>query len=303
MKYGIIGVGAIGGYYGSKLAYSGQDVHFLSHSDYQYVKERGMQVDSCDGSFHLDHVNVYQYAEDMPKCDVMIVGLKTTNNHLLPSLLTPLLHEHTVVVLIQNGIGVEADVQKMFPGVQLVAGLAFICSAKTEPGRVNHQCYGSINLGNYSCRDEAVFAQILSDFTAAGVACVSVPYEEARWKKAVWNMPFNGMTVALNTRTDLLLKHSSTRQLIRDLMMEVVSASRALGVNGVDEAFVEKMITMTDAMTPYSPSMKLDFDFHRPMEIHYLYTRPIELARAAGYHMSKLEMLEAELRFLSEHQQ
>ena len=110
-------------------------------------------------------------------------------------------------------------------------------------------------------------------------------------------------TVALNTRTDLLLKHASTRQLIRDMMMEVVCASRALGVSGVDEAFVEKMISTTDAMTPYSPSMKLDFDFHRPMEIHYLYTRPIELPRAAGYHMSKLEMLESELRFLSEHQQ
>lgn len=302
MRYGVIGVGAIGGYYGSKLAYSGQEVHFLLHSDYQYVKERGMQVDSCDGSFHLDHVNVYQHPEEMPKCDVVIVGLKTTNNHLLPSLLTPLLHERTVVVLIQNGIGVEADVQKMFPDVQLVAGLAFICSAKTEPGRVNHQCYGSINLGNYSCRDEVVFSQILSDFTAAGVACASVPYNEARWKKAVWNMPFNGMTVALNTRTDLLLKHPSTRQLIRDLMMEVVEASRALGISGVDEAFVEKMIETTDAMTPYSPSMKLDFDFRRPMEIHYLYTRPIEIARAAGYRMRKLEMLEAELRFLSEYQ-
>ena len=302
MRYGVVGVGAIGGYYGSKLAYSGQEVHFLSHSDYQYVKERGMQVDSCDGSFHLDHVNVYQHPEEMPKCDVVIVGLKTTNNHLLPSLLTPLLHERTVVVLIQNGIGVEADVQQMFPDVQLVAGLAFICSAKTEPGRVNHQCYGSINLGNYSCRDEKVFNQILDDFTAAGVACASVSYDEARWKKAVWNMPFNGMTVALNTRTDLLLKHPSTRQLIRDLMMEVVEASRALGISGVDEAFVEKMIEITDAMTPYSPSMKLDFDFHRPMEIHYLYTRPIEMARAAGYRMRKLEMLEAELRFLSEYQ-
>ena len=257
-----------------------------------------MQVDSCDGSFHLDHVNVYQHPEDMPKCDVVIVGLKTTNNHLLPSLLTPLLHERTVVVLIQNGIGVEADVQQMVPDVQLVAGLAFICSAKTEPGRVNHQCYGSINLGNYSCRDEKVFSQILDDFTAAGVACASVSYDEARWKKAVWNMPFNGMTVALNTRTDLLLKHPSTRQLIRDLMMEVVEASRALGISGVDEAFVEKMIEITDAMTPYSPSMKLDFDFHRPMEIYYLYTRPIEIARAAGFRMAKLEMLEAELRFL-----
>ena len=298
MRYGIIGVGAIGGYYGSKLAYSGQEVHFLSHSDYEFVKEHGMQVDSCNGSFHLDQVNVYQNAVDMPKCDVVIVGLKTTNNHLLPKLLSPLLHEHTAVVLIQNGIGVEADVQKMFPNVQLIAGLAFICSAKTEPGRVNHQCYGSINLANYSCKDESLFNSILKDFTDANIQAASVPYDEARWKKAVWNMPFNGMTVALNTRTDLLLKNPATRQLILDLMMEVVGASRALGVSGVDETFVEKMIQMTDEMTPYSPSMKLDFDFHRPMEIYYLYTRPIEIARAAGFRMAKLEMLEAELRFL-----
>lgn len=297
MRYGIIGVGAIGGYYGSKLAYSGQDVHFLSHSDYQFVKERGMQVDSCDGSFHLDHVNVYQYAKDMPKCDVVIVGLKTTNNHLLSELLPPLLHEHTAVVLIQNGIGVEADVQQMFPKVQLIAGLAFICSAKTEPGRVNHQCYGSINLGNYSCKDENIFNAILNDFTNAGIQAGSVPYEEARWKKAVWNMPFNGMTVALGTQTDLLLKNPSTRQLIREQMMEVVGAANHLGVTGLTEAFVDKMIETTDAMTPYSPSMKLDYDFHRPMEIHYIYTRPIEIARAAGFRMPKLEMLEAELRF------
>ncbi len=298
MRYGIIGVGAIGGYYGCKLAHSGLEVHFLSHSDYQFVKEHGMQVDSCDGSFHLEHVNVYQYAKDMPKCDVVVVGLKTINNHLLKDLLQPLLHERTVVLLIQNGIGVEEDVQKMFPGTALVAGLAFICSAKTELGRVNHQCYGSINLGNYSCQDESLFNAILNDFTNAGVQTASVPYEQARWKKAVWNMPFNGMTVALNTRTDLLLKNPSTRQLIRDLMMEVVEASRALGITGVDEAFVEKMIQMTDEMTPYSPSMKLDFDFHRPMEIYYLYTRPIEIARQAGFRMHKLEMLEAELRFL-----
>ena len=298
MVYGIIGAGAIGGYYGSKLAYNGQEVHFLSHSDYQFVKERGMQVDSCDGSFHLDHVNVYQYSKDMPKCDVVVVGLKTTNNHLLPELLPPLLTEKTVVLLIQNGIGVEADVQKMFPNLQLVAGLAFICSAKTEPGHVNHQCYGSINLGNYSCKDEARFQAILEDFMNAGVQAASVPYEEARWKKAVWNMPFNGMTVALNTQTDLLLKNPATRQLIRDLMMEVIDAANHLGVKGLDASFADKMIETTDVMTPYSPSMKLDYDFHRPMEIQYIYSRPIEIARNAGFRMRKLEMLEAELKFI-----
>lgn len=300
MKYAIIGTGAIGGYYGGKLAHSGQEVHFLLHSDYEYVKEHGLQVDSCDGSFHLDHVNAYNDTTLMPKADVVLVCLKTINNFTLSTLLPPLLKDDTVVVLIQNGIGVEADVEAKFPGIQLVAGLAFICSGKTEPGRVNHQCYGQINFGNYSCRDAARMQALLDDFNGAGIKAGQVEYLEARWKKAVWNMPFNGMTVALNTQTDLLLKNPDTRQLIYDQMMEVIGAARHLGVTSLDASFADLMIKMTDEMTPYSPSMKLDYDFHRPMEIYYLYSRPIAIAREAGFAMPKLAMLEAELKFLSE---
>ena len=225
MKYGIIGTGAIGGYYGAKLAHAGQEVHFLLRSDYEYVKQHGLQVDSCDGSFHLDDVNAYQRPEDMPVCDVVLVCLKSVNNSKLLALLPPLLHDRTLVVLIQNGIGVEEDVQKMFPDVQLAAGLAFICSAKTQPGIVSHQCYGSINLADYSCRDEALIQTVVDEFREAGIETGLVEYHEARWKKAVWNMPFNGMTVALHTQTDLLLKNKSTRQLIREQMMEVVTLS------------------------------------------------------------------------------
>ena len=298
-KYGVIGTGAIGGYYGGKLARSGQDVHFLFHGDYDYVKEHGLQVDSCDGSFHLDQVNAYSSTADMPPCDVVLVCLKTTNNHLLKDLLPPLLTPNTVVVLIQNGIGVEADVQQMFPETAIVAGLAFICSAKTEPGRVNHQFYGSINLGNYSCQDDVRLHSILDDFKNAGVEAALVSYDEARWKKAVWNMPFNGMTVALNTQTNKLLQNPSTRRLIHDLMLEVIHAAQHLGVSNLDESFAEKMLQTTDEMTPYSPSMKLDYEFHRPMEIHYIYTRPLEMMRNAGFHAPKLEMLEEMLRFVA----
>ena len=298
MKYGIIGTGAIGGYYGAMLAKAGNEVHFLFHKDYEYVKQHGLQVDSCNGDFHLHDVRAYAHTSDMPQCDVVLVCLKTVNNHLLPSLLPPLLHPETVVVLIQNGVGVEADVQKMFPETHLAAGLAFICSAKTEPGKVSHQCYGSINLANFSC-DDTTLQAVRDDMLKAGVEARLVEYHEARWKKAVWNMPFNGMTVALHTETDKLLSNPHTRRLIREQMMEVVGVARQLGVKNVDEEFVEKMLVTTDAMVPYSPSMRLDYDFHRPMEIDYLYTRPIEIAREAGTDMPKLAMLEAELRFLS----
>lgn len=301
MKYAVIGTGAIGGYYGSKLACAGQEVHFLLHRDYDYVVENGLAVDSCDGSFVLPHVNAYQSVEQMPKCDVVLVGLKTTNNHLLAKLLPPLLHERSLVLLIQNGIGVEHDVQQMVPGAWLAAGLAFICSAKTEPGRISHQCYGSINIGNYSCADKAVMAALVDDFREAGIQTAQVEYQEARWRKAVWNMPFNGMTVALNAQTDMLLNNPQTERLIYDQMMEVINAARACGVTTLDSSFADKMMEMTRAMVPYSPSMKLDYDFHRPMEIGYIYSRPIRIAAEAGSPMPKLEMLEAELRYIEQY--
>ena len=298
MKYAIIGTGAVGSYYGGKLAHAGCDVHFLLHSDYEYVKQHGLQVDSCDGSFHLDHLHVYHHTADMPKADVVIVALKTTRNHLLAALLPPLLHKDTLVLLIQNGIGPEAELQKQFTDLYLAAGLAFICSSKTEPGRVNHQCYGSINIGNYSCKDTRIMDQLIADFNQAGVKALEVEYREARWKKAVWNMPFNGMTVVMNAQTNQLLANSAMRGLIHRQMMEVIGAAQALGVQNIDASFADKMMDMTLTMTPYSPSMKLDYDFHRPMEIAYLYSHAIAEAHAVGYSMPCLEMLEAQLKFL-----
>lgn len=302
MKYAIIGTGAVGGFYGGKLANAGKDVHFLLHSDYEYVKQNGLQIDSCDGSFHIDNPHVYNNTSDMPQADVIIVALKTTRNHLLKELLPPILHKETLVLLIQNGIGPEPELQKFFPDLYLAAGLAFICSSKTEPGRVNHQFYGSINIGNYSCRNEAIFQKMIKDFTEAGVKAAEIEYREARWRKAVWNMPFNGMTVVMNAQTNELLANPATMQLIRRQMLEVIGAAQAVGVKNIDESFVDKMIESTLNMVPYSPSMKLDYDFHRPMEIKYLYTHAIAEAHKANFSMPCLEMLEAQLKYLNDKQ-
>lgn len=298
LRYGIIGTGAIGGYYGGRLAQQGHEVHFLFHRDYDYVVEHGLQVDSCNGSFHLDHLNAYQRAADMPPCDVVLVSLKSVNNTLLPQLLPPLLRPDTLVVLIQNGIGVEEDVQQMLPNLRLAAGLAYICSTKTEPGRVNHQSNGSISFGNYSCPDAERLEAVVADFVVAGIKAGVMEYHEARWKKAVWNMTFNGMSVVLNAQTDRLMGDADTERLLHRQMLEIIHAARAIGVDNIYDDYAEAMLSLTRKMDPYSPSMKLDYDFHRPMEINYLYTRPIEEARRAGVSMPMMEMLEAQLLFL-----
>lgn len=95
----------------------------------------------------------------------------------------------------------------------------------------------------------------------------------------------------------------TVRQLIYDQMMEVIGAANALGVEALTADLADKMMQMTDEMVPYSPSMKLDYDFHRPMEIEYLYTRPIAEAKRVSFEMPKLAMLEAELKFIQEREQ
>ncbi len=270
----------------------------MLRSDYEHVCRHGLRVDSCRGDFVLPHIRAYNNTEDMPTCDVALVCIKTTRMEALPRLLKPLLQADTVVVLIQNGIGLEADMQRQLPGVQIAAGLAFVCTAKVGPGHVSHQDYGLLNLGNYSCHGDERLQQVADDFSRAGIKTQLVEYAEARWKKAVWNMPFNGMTVALDCTTDQLLAHPSTRALIYEQMLEVVAAAQAVGVQTIGPDFADQMMEMTFKMKPYKPSMRLDYDFHRPMEIDYLYTRGIEEARRAGCPMHKIEMLEQELRFI-----
>jgi 2-dehydropantoate 2-reductase len=298
LNYAIIGSGALGGYYGGKLAQAGHNVHFLFHNDYNFVKTHGLEIDSVKGDFKINPINAYQNTSQMPVCDVILVCLKTNNNHLLNQLLPPILHEHSVVVLLQNGLGIENDLAVQFPKLSIAGGLAFICSSKTGNGHISHFDMGSVKIGSFQNKKNEVLEQICSDFNSANVpAEYSENLNLTRWQKLVWNIPYNGLTVVLNTTTDNLMKHTSSRQLIFEIMLEVVEAANICGAQiGAD--FAQKMMHTTDKMKPYAPSMKVDFDAKRPMEIKTIYSNPIQAALNAGYSMKKTTMLEQQLQFI-----
>ncbi|MFZ4456609.1 MAG: putative 2-dehydropantoate 2-reductase [Bacteroidales bacterium] len=299
LRYAIIGTGALGGFYGGKLANAGHSVEFLLNSDYGFVKENGLRVDSVLGDFHLNPVAAFRKPQDMSPADVVFVCLKTTHNYLLKTLLPPVLHQNSVIVLLQNGLGVEADVAKEFPKHTVAGGVAFICSQKIGAGHIAHLDLGKIVVGLEQGDGLGVLQQVCADFKASGVeADVAADLGLIRWRKLVWNIPFNGTTVVMNTTTKDLIQNVATRPLIYDLMQEVVDGANACGVP-LSAEFARKMVDMTETMKPYEPSMKIDYDNHRPLEIEYIYTRPIEMATAAGYEMTRVRMLEQQLCFLS----
>ena len=298
IRYGVIGTGALGGFYGGKLAKAGQEVHFLFRSDYEHVRKHGLRVDSVNGDFYLPEVNAYHNSQDMPLCDVVLVCLKTTGNPHLPEIIQPILHPGSVVVLLQNGLGLEEDLAARLPEVAIAGGLAFICSNKIGPGHIHHLDYGKLIIGSYNVPDQEIIQNLVADLQLSGIhAELSPDLKLARWQKLVWNIPFNGMTVVLNTTTDRLMANEQTRELSKELMLEVIHGANACGVP-LKESLAQQMIDMTIKMKPYAPSMKLDFDHRRAMEIEYIYSKPIQTAREAGFVMHHVSMLEKQLRFI-----
>ncbi len=298
LRYAILGTGALGGFYGARLQRAGCAVHFLLHRDYDHVRQHGLICESKDGDFTLPVVQAYRRAADLPPCDVTIVALKTTQNHLLPELLPPT----GLVLTLQNGLGNEAAIARVTGPDRVLGGLAFLCSNKVGPGRIRHLDYGHLALGEFETTGITDrLRAIAADFERAGIL---VTLEEnlavARWRKLVWNIPYNGLSVILNAQTDELMRHPATRQLCEEIMREVVAAARATGVPLGEDA-VATMLAYTDRMTPYRTSMKIDYDEGRPLEIEAIFGEPLRAAAAAGYAAPLLATLYRQLQFLEAH--
>ncbi|HMP77366.1 MAG TPA: putative 2-dehydropantoate 2-reductase [Kiritimatiellia bacterium] len=302
-RYAIIGTGAVGGFYGARLQAAGCEVHFLLHSDADHVRAHGLRVESPDGDLILNRVHAHAAVETMPPCDVVIVALKTTHNHLLPRLLAKPLARDGVVLMLQNGLGVEAEAAAVVGADRVLGGLCFICANKTGPGRILHLDYGDVMLGEYRAdgRPGGVTPRmevIADDLRAARIPVTCA--EDlllARWKKLVWNIPYNALSVILRTTTDRLMQQPDTRALVEALMREVVAGAAACG-KCIDDAFVAKMLADTDRMKPYKTSMMLDHEAGRPLEIDAIYARPLASAQAAGAPSPRIETLLRQLRFV-----
>lgn len=304
-RYAVIGTGAIGGFYGACLQKIGLEVHFLLRQDYEYVQQHGLAISSINGDFTLPQVNAYNDIKDMPPCDVVLITLKTTQNHWLPDLLPPLVKDGGIVLTLQNGLGIEAEIAAIVgEAVDVLGGLCFICSNKIGPGQIHHLDYGQIQLGAYGKENQAVgittaMGQIGADFEQAGIPIqLSENLQLSRWKKLVWNIPFNGLSVVLDATTDAIINDVQGQQMAEQLMREVLAAAAGYGLE-IQESFVQKMLEHTVKMKPYRTSMKIDYDSHRPLEIEAIFGNPMRAAQQVSVPVPQITMLYQQLKFLA----
>jgi 2-dehydropantoate 2-reductase len=307
-RYAVVGAGAIGALYGARLAAVGHPVHFLMRSDLDHVRRYGLLVESVYGDVWLESPSVFGEPGEIPPVDVVLVGLKTTANHRLGELIGPLVSDGATVVMLQNGLRVDEQAAAVAPHSEVLGGLCFTCSNRVAPGHVRHLDYGAITLGSHR-RDgrpagiTPAMEAVAADLRQAGVEIVlAEDLRQARWRKLAWNMPFNGLSVVLDTTTDRLMAHPATAQLAGHLMDEVCDAATACG-SPLPPSTRDDLLALTRTMRPYATSTKLDADAGRPLELDAIYAAPLAAARTAGAPMARLEALHAQLRFLDDRAQ
>jgi 2-dehydropantoate 2-reductase len=247
----------------------------------------------------------------------VLIGLKTTANEQFPKLLPPLVDSKTAVMTLQNGLGNEEQLAHLFPAEQIMGGLCFVCLNRLEPGVIHHMDHGLVMIGEFQRWPEPRTHDIATMFRHAGIPCkVAANLAQAHWEKLVWNIPFNGLGVAgaagyeavvngavtaspsSTLTTDKLLGESRWEKVVRELMLEVIGAARALG-HDVPDSLADKQIERTRTMGAYKASTLLDFEKGLPLEMESLFLEPLRQAKEVGASIPRLEGLCRVLRELN----
>jgi len=321
-KVAVIGTGAVGSYYGARLAEAGHDVHFYMRNEhYEAALRQGLTVTSVDGDMRIpaDQLQVYPTTESMAADDAcggnkttfdwVIVALKSSALEAIPDLIFPVLSPTTRLLIIMNGMiendlvkamrkryGLKDDNTPLSCCQTLYGGMALICCNRVAPATTDHSYFGLLTAGVASSQstdrdvDESAFRNLFSPTP------IDLAYDQSllrgRWRKMLWNLPFNGISVAMGGITiDQIVHDQGLRQLAYEIIDEAIIAANTelehvYGKGnyqplGIMDRYA--MMKLSDDMGPYKPSTFLDFVNRRPMEVKYLFREPLD--RATQYNV------------------
>ncbi len=292
LKIAVVGSGAVGCYYGGMLANSGCDVRFLMRADLSAVRAGGLEIHTRGETVRLSTVRAFATTAEIGPCDLVIIALKATANAALETLIPPLIGPETILLTLQNGLGNEEFLAERWGAERVMGALCFVCINRTAPGLIEHLDHGTLSIGEFQRRPVERTHVIGEAFRGAGIETNVVEnLVTERWRKLLWNIPFNGLSVVAGGATVAdVLADEGLRKLARQLMDEALDAARRLG-HAIPDSFANHQIERSYSMGAYQPSSMIDWRLGRPVEVEAIWGEPWRQGSQAGAQMPRIEML------------
>lgn len=298
MRIAVIGAGAVGGYFGARLAASGQDVAFIARGKHLEAMCRdGLKVKSLQGDLHIQSLFTSN-PEEVGLVDLILFSVKSYNTEEAGKTLGPLVGKKTIILSLQNGIDNPDKIAVLWGKKRTLAGVVYIGARVSAPGAIEHSAAGRIVLGELDGEVSDVTKAIQQIFSSAQIPCtISAEVRKIMWEKLVWNTPFCAIACLTRATVKEILESDSLRKLATGCMEEVREAAKWEGFD-LSPSIVEETLRLSEGLGDFKPSMFQDLEAGKPLEHKAFNGVVVDLLRQAGKEAPINEIFYGALKFL-----
>ncbi len=285
MRIAVLATGAVGGYFGARMAKAGHDVFFIARgANRDAIRSRGLKVDSVLGDLLLESPNVTDDPAEIGPVDIVLFAVKLWDTEQAARQALPLIGPQTRVVPLQNGIDGPDRIASIVGPEAIAPGSAYIATVLSSPGVVTHTSpFARMVVGRSDGKPDAPLKAFTDAASAAGIdVTLSDTIDRERWQKFVFLVGLSGATASTRMPLGPILEDPDTRALFHDLMREVVMIGRAKGI-ALPEDFADDRLKFGETSPPtLKASMLHDLERGNRLELDWLSGHVVKLGRELG---------------------
>lgn len=270
MRVIVFGTGAVGGYFGGRLAQAGEDVWFIARGEHlRALQSDGLKVESPKGSFHLEKVQATDQVGQIENADVILVCVKAWQVPEAARSIAPVVGPNSVVVPLENGVEAPNQLVEVVDRARVMGGLCRIASQVAGPGFIRHLgiepyvAFAELD-GKASQRSQ----RLLEAFQQAGVkADIPADIWAAIWDKFMFIAAVSGLGAVARVPFGILRTSPGTRRLLQEVMQEIGKVAAAEGVKLPADSVAKTMALVDSLPEATTASMQRDIMEGRPSEL------------------------------------
>jgi 2-dehydropantoate 2-reductase len=299
MRIAVMGTGAVGGYFGAKLAAAGDDVVFIARQRHlPGLRRDGLRIESPTGDLHVRNGLFTDSPAEAGMVDLVLFCVKSYDTTEAAAALAPMMTKRTAILSLQNGIDNPDKIAGFWSTERTLAGVVYIGAQVSAPGVIQHSSGGKIVLGPINGHAVDTSHVVEQALTRASIPCViSAAIEQVQWTKLLWNAPFCAISCLTHATVREIVESEALTKLIRDCMTEVQAAARTRGIDLKTELF-DQTLAFSTGLGDFKPSMLQDFEAGKPLEYDALNGIVVRLLEQAGEQAPVNKVFHATLSFL-----
>jgi len=283
MRIAVIGTGAVGGYFGAKLAAAGHELVFFARGKHlDALQAAGLRILSPNGDLHIQQAQFLASPAQAGSVDLILFCVKSYDTQAAAEFLGPLLADRTTILSLQNGVDNPEKIAAVWREHRILAGVVYIGAEIYSPGVIRHSNGGKIVFGALHGQPDESARRIEQLLSEAHIPCqLSTNIREVQWGKLLWNAPFCAISCLARVDVKQITDSAPLCRLAIDCMSEVQSAAELRGVT-LPRALFDQTIAFSRGLGAFKPSMLQDLEAGKPLEYEAFNGIVAELLQASG---------------------